>query len=143
MGQDNSKHLDNANEKLIDLMFEGIDHGIESIKDNNGPLIPFSVTETKGEKKLIRFITETLEEGLEKGKESLRNDSESELAILVYDGFLTADDIKYDAIIVIGYDRTDDVAYQLGQKYKPKRFLSKLKPVGRPVYLGTEIQLLE
>ncbi|MEQ8879515.1 MAG: hypothetical protein RLQ12_07790 [Cyclobacteriaceae bacterium] len=143
MGQDNSKHLDNANEKLVDLMLEGIDHGVESIKGGNGPLIPFSITETNGEKKIIRFVTERLEEGLEKGKESIKNNLESELAVLVYDGYLTTDNIKYDAILVIGFDRTDNVAYLIGQKYKPKKFLSRLKPIGNPLYLGTEVQLLK
>ena len=44
--------LNDANQELVDFMFTALDHGIDSIKGSKGPLIPFLMIGTNGEKKL-------------------------------------------------------------------------------------------
>lgn len=144
MGQEQkTKTLNDANEKLVDLMFIGLDHGIESIKTNGkGPLIPFTMTETNGQRNLIRFVTDKLEDGLNEGLNELKKNRDSEFGIVVYDGFVTIERQKYDAVIVKGFDRKDNVGYLMGQRYKTKKLFRKFKLIGNATYLGTEEQLL-
>ena len=40
--------FNNADKKLADLMFMGLDHGIDSVKDSGEALIPFILLETNG-----------------------------------------------------------------------------------------------
>lgn len=145
MGQGTAtKNIDQADQKLVDLMFFGLDHGIESVKASaTGPLIPFTMTEIKGERKLNRLVTERLEDGLSKGIELLKSDNTSDFGIIVYDGYLTFDGQKYDAVIVRGFDRKDNVGYLIGQRYRLKTFLSPFKTVGNPTFLGNEEQLMK
>lgn len=145
MGQDaTTKNIDQADKKLVDLMFFGLDHGIESVKaSGKGPLIPFIITESNGEKKLIRLVTERLEDGLNEGIKSLKVDETSDYGIIVYDGFLTDEGQKYDAIIVKGFDRKDNIGYLIGQRYQLKKFLTPFKTVGNPAFLGNEEQILK
>lgn len=51
------------------------------------------------------------------------------MATMVYDGSLTIEGAKYDAIMVDGYDKYDLVAYCFAQRYKPKKFLSTFKEI--------------
>lgn len=138
-----TKTINDANEKLVDLMFKGLDHGIESIKTNGkGPLIPFIMTETNGKRNLIRFVTDKLEDGLSEGLNELKKNKDSEFGIIVYDGYVTIEGQKYDAVIVKGFDRNDNVGYLLGQRYETKKLLRKFKLIGNATYFGTEEQLL-
>lgn len=145
MGQsDYSGNINNADNKLVDLMFVGLDHGIESVKASGpGPLIPFVMVETNGKRNLKRYVSERLEDGLDEGMRELENDNDSEFAVLVYDGYLTIDGVKFDAVIVKGFDRKDKTGYQIGQRYERKSFLKPFKVIGNAAYLGTVEQLLK
>lgn len=93
-------------------MFIGLDHGIESVKASvTGPLIPFTMTEINGERKLNRLVTDRLEDGLNEGVKCLKADTLSDYSIIAYDGFLTVDGQKYDAVFVMGFDRKDEIGY--------------------------------
>ena len=137
------KSMDDANKELMDLMFLGIDHGIESIKDGEGPLIPFTITSTNRDRKIDRFVTEHLEDGLGKAVQYLTGlEKKPTLAIIVYDGYITMEGKKYDAILVKGYDKNDAVAYILTQRYLPKQDTSEFKIIGNTAFLGTEKNIL-
>jgi len=45
-----------ASEKLIPLVFKGLDHGIYSNKDGDRPLIPFVMTQTNGETDMKKVL---------------------------------------------------------------------------------------
>jgi hypothetical protein len=138
------KKISQADKKLVDLMLFALDHGIESIRiKGKGPLVPFVVTERNGEKEVTRFFTINLEDGLSEAIRFLKDESKSHFAALVYDGFLPMNDKKFNAVIVRGYDRTDSVAYALGQRYIPSRFFSFFKLAGNKVFLGNADSLLK
>lgn len=120
-----------TSQELMDLIFTGLDHGVDSIRDGGGPLIPFVMTKTDEELDMKRFVGETLEESVEQATNYLIGLTEKpDLAIIVYDGLLTIEGTKYDAIMVDGYDKFDPTAYCFAQRYKPKKFLSKFKEIG-------------
>jgi hypothetical protein len=145
MGQEvKPKNFHQADKKLADLMVFGLDHGIESVKASvKGPLVPFTMTETNEERKLNRIITEKLEEGLTEGMKSLEADDVSRYGIIVYDGYLTIEGRRFDAVIVKGFDRNDSLGYSIGQRYQLKKFLTPFRTIGSPVFIGNQEQILK
>src|SRR5688500_13651965 len=127
----NKKEFEKADEKLIDLMFFGLDYGIENIQtDNSGSLIPIVVTEKDGKRDLKRFVTERIEDGLEEGEYYLKNEKKAQYGVVIYDGYLTVDGNKVDAVLVKGFDREDEVGYIIGQRYSRKKDNPELELIG-------------
>jgi len=145
MAQDGKgKNINQANKKLVDLMLFGLEHGIESIRiRGKGPLVPFVITERNGEKDVTRFFTSHLEDGLKEAIRYLKEERKSSLAVLVYDGFLPLNGQQFNAVIVRGYDRNDNLAYTVAQRYKPSRFFSFFKLAGNRTFLGNADSLLK
>lgn len=140
---DKIKNIDQADEKLVDLMFFGLDYGIENIEaDSVGTLIPIVITEKNSERDLKRFVTERIEEGLEKGEQYLKNEKMARYGVVIYDGYITFKGEKIDAILVKGFDRQDEVGYVIGQRYQRKKDKSELELIGNPAFIGNEEQML-
>ena len=138
------KNINQANKKLVDLMLFGLEHGIESIRiRGKGPLVPFIVTERNGEKEVTRFFTSNIEDGLSEAIRYLKEERKSNLAVLVYDAFLPMNGQQFNAVIVRGYDRNDNLAYTVGQRYKPSKFFSFFKLAGNRTFLGNADSLLK
>src|SRR5258707_6477902 len=99
--------------RLNDIMFLALDHGMASIADDSGPLIPMVFTENqKGERTLQRFVTERLEEGVEKARQFVeQNKSSLDRYAVGWDGFVTIQGRKWDAILVEAGDRFQDTGY--------------------------------
>ena len=125
-------------ELLNDITFMAIDHGMESIKDDAAPLIPFAIYfENKGEKKIERFLTERLEDGPDKAKERIDSlcGSISRFAI-AWDGYVTIEGKKWDAIIVESGSSDLDSGYLMCQRYERKGlFKKKNLPHGNPALM--------
>lgn len=58
--------MDKIDDALIDLVSFTVDLGIDSARD--GQLVPFVVTQKDSERKLFRFVADTLEEGMKKAQ---------------------------------------------------------------------------
>jgi hypothetical protein len=132
--------MNEPSEKLMALIFKALDHGINSIEDGSGPLIPFVLTETT----LDRFAAELLEVGLQEARNYVSKFDESvcEYAI-AYDGFVTVENTKYDAIFVEAAERGNPSGFVYAQRYKPKKgFFGKFKTIGNTLFLGETDQLL-
>lgn len=139
-----NKEFEKADEKLVDLMFFGLDYGIENIQtDNSVSLIPIVVTEMDGKRDLKRFVTERIEDGLEEGEHYLKNEKEAQYGVVIYDGYLTVDGNKMDAVLVKGFDREDEVGYIIGQRYSRTKDNHKLELIGNPAFVGNEAQMLK
>ena len=137
------KNINQADKKLVDLMIFALEHGVATVQiKGKGPLVPFVVTEVKGEKEKHRFYTARIEDGLSEAVRFVKDDEKSEFAALVYDAFLPIEGKNFNAVIVRGYDRNDTVGYTLGQRYLPSRFFSFFKLSGGKVFLGNADQLL-
>lgn len=139
---DKVKNIDKADEELVDLMFFGLDYGIENIEaDSVNSLIPIVITEKNSERDLKRFVTKRIEEGLEKGEQNLMNEKEARYGVVIYDGYITFQGEKVDAILVKGFDRQDEVGYIIGQRYRRKKDNIDLELIGNPAFIGNEKQL--
>ncbi|MBX9656861.1 hypothetical protein K2Y11_24850 [bacterium] len=96
-------------------------HAIYSVCDGES-LIPLVACETvNGKRQLHVMASERLEESAERGLEWLATNPEhATRAVLVYDGFLTLDDFKFDALIVIIRDYTlGEAEITMAVPYRP------------------------
>jgi hypothetical protein len=87
--------------ELLPLVFAAVDHAIESVAHSGGPLIAFALVAEGDQVTLHRFVDETLEGGVERAREFLREaDANVTFVALAYDGYLTCDGVRTDAIYV-------------------------------------------
>jgi hypothetical protein len=127
-----------ASKALIDLLTFALHHGVESVREG-GPLVPFVVTETSGERELHRFVAERLEQGLDEatafGNAQLAG---MERCVLAYDRYLTTPGGgRRDAIYVEGIERRRPESIVLAQRYAPRRRLRRFSTIGDPALLAS------
>jgi hypothetical protein len=123
-----------------DLMFLALDHGLSCIEDGNGPLIPFAMTHTKGgERKLQRFVCDRIEEGIDRAKAFVEEHyNEISMYAVAWDGYITLEGKKWDAIFVEAGMRDRFTGYLLCQRYKTRKKLFRKENVaeGNPALVG-------
>jgi hypothetical protein len=131
-----------ASEALLGLLFLALDHGIGSIT-RGGPLIPFVLVEdADGEHVLKRFVFDELEDAVAAARDHLRGLEDARRVALAFDGYITVEGERSDAVVVEGQESGDAGAHRLAQRYRPGSALRKLKPIGNAAYLGTGEPLL-
>lgn len=105
--------------ELEPLMFFALDHGIESVRASGGPLTPFLLQARGSSVEITRLVADTLEEGLEHGRTAARASAPDVTAVaLVYDGYLTVDDERCDAIMATVQAAGADAADIFAQRYR-------------------------
>lgn len=101
-----------------DLSWSVLDHAVESLADGE-PLIPFAVVLQGPEQRLHRFVADTLEEGIAHGRAFLAQLPEGEVAAFAFDGYLTRDGERTDAVYVEVHRRGQPSSGCLAQRYIP------------------------
>lgn len=132
-----------ASQALIDLIFMGLDHGVDSVR-GGGPLTPFVLTVGgDGKQTLSRFATGRLELSATRAGEYVAalGPDISKYAMAV-DGVMTVDGQTFEAIVVEGGERGKGFALQFAQRYRPLDGASPLEKIGNPAYLGQVEQRL-
>jgi len=128
-------------EEFADLFFLAIDHGFGSIESAGGPLIPLTlVVGASGEKKLTRFALERLEEGVEQAKASVNGSSDVRMYAIAWDGFVTLEGKKWDAILVEAGESINKSGVLFAQRYAPAKKgifrKSKCERIGNPALIA-------
>ena len=124
-------------EKFADLVFLALDHGVDSVRVSGGPLIPFIVVEQDGKRELHRFAAARLEEGQQQARAAVAALPPNATAYaLAYDGYITVQGTKFDAILVEASERGRPAGVRMAQRYSPKKFLRSFQTVGNPALLG-------
>jgi hypothetical protein len=68
--------------------------------------------------------------------EFAKNAGNSNRVVVSYDGFVTANGAKMDAVMVVGRERGAADTVVFAQRYTPKKFLKKFQTVGNAAFLG-------
>jgi hypothetical protein len=124
-------------EKFAGLVFLALDHGVDSVRASGGPLTPLVVVEQDGKRELHRFATELLEEGQQRAREAIAALPPTATAYaMAYDGYITVQGTKFDAILVEASERGRPAGVRMAQRYTPKKFLRSFQTVGNPALLG-------
>ena len=115
------------NIKFNDFMFKTLNHAISSVSEGED-LIPFVLTE----KNMHRFIDKTLEGSIEHAEKYITTLKNEPMAALVYDGLITIQGIKCEAVFVKAYAKNEEKGILMAQRYRPKKFLKKFATIGNP-----------
>src|SRR4051812_8300837 len=92
-------------EALMNAALFALDHAIESVVASGGPLVPFAVLTKNGETSLTRFPGD-LDEGQANARD-LVSKSGASLAAVAWDGFLTAEGERTDAVFAEAFEAGD------------------------------------
>jgi hypothetical protein len=136
-------------QRLADIAFFALDHGIYSIQDGEGPLVPFVISErADGKRKLDRYVSEAkrgesvgwvLEESVAQARLAVsRLPSDVTAYAIAHDGYVTFEGTKYDAILVEASERGRTGAVIMAQRYVPKTAQQSFQRVGNPALLREE-----
>lgn len=121
-------------DRLAGLAFFAIDHGLQSVRGGGGALIPFVVSEHESDgRKLVRFATETLQKSQAEARRYLASLG-ADRAVLAWDGYVTIDGARTDAILVSAYAAGQDRSLILAQRYQP----GTAAPLGNAALIGEE-----
>lgn len=130
-------------EKLIELVFSAIEHGIESVRTAGSPITPFAMISEGENQSLHRFAAEG---GIKKAKKYFAAHiaalpPEAIRYAIAADAVVTIGDRPHDAIVIEAGERGQESAHLFAQRYRPANEHGPLVPFGNPVYMG-ETKLL-
>src|SRR5687768_9928579 len=137
--------MDNSlsgSDAFFEFIFLALDHGFGSIEDASGPLVPFTLTISReGEKALTRFAVERLEDGVEQAKHHIENEKHKlQMYAIAWDGYVTIDGKRWDAILVEGSERDAESAFLFCQRYEKAGLIKKRNvAVGNPALLDKPV----
>ena len=117
----------------------GLQHAIASIR-RGGPLIPIVLSETESSRDLDRYLSDRLEDSVEAARVGAST-SAADRVVLLYDGYLTRDGVRTDAIFAESHERGDDVSQVFARRYGTGGLLRRVRPTGELVELGTAAPL--
>ncbi|MEQ8786377.1 MAG: hypothetical protein RIC55_08760 [Pirellulaceae bacterium] len=115
--------MSNSSQSYLELMRIagfGLAHAVWCVSDDE-VLIPFLIQEIDGERQLVRFTSERLEDGVAEGRKRIEeNPAQAELAVLLYDGYATIDGERRDALVLEAFDhRGGAQPFKIYQPYRP------------------------
>lgn len=118
---------DEADPALLALAVAALDLGVDDARE--GVLIPSLLVEAPEGRRLQRYIADCLEDGVAAARAAVR-EQRPQLAALVYDGYVTFEGERLDAVVVeAGRPELGD-SLVLAQRYRPWRGLHRFDVIG-------------
>jgi hypothetical protein len=119
----------------MDFAVLALDHAADSVVASGGPLTPFSLVEESDEdhRQLTRHVCDTLEEGLAQARRKVREGVDIRQAAIAWDGYLTLDGLRTDAVFVQATNAGSSESIILAQRYMAGK---KVRRVGAIVLAG-------
>ena len=65
-----------------------------------------------------------------------------DFALIAFDGFITWEEKKYDAIFVKAFDKTQDEGFEFCQRYVPRAEGNGIQPIGNSAFIGKTNNIL-
>lgn len=127
-----------AGEELMGLVVEAVDHGVESVRELAGdPFIPFVLTHGEGDdRQLQRFAATDMHQALSGAHAHLRQAGGLVRAALAYDGYVTVDGQRGDAVFVKAQERGREHSLLFAQRYRPASDTDQFATSGSVVFVG-------
>ncbi len=129
----NSEHLRLAGYALA--------HALGSI-DGGGTLCTLAFVEREGKRELVRYEADSIPESIMMARGDLRTClGTGGHAVLVYDGYVTINRVRHDALLVDLITPGGNVVGNLIQRYRPGRFgpVGLLRALGAPLPGGLTV----
>jgi hypothetical protein len=135
-------------DELCELAWFALQHGVASVEEG-GPLVPLVIAETQEGRTLQRFVAMADEDELDldasiaQARQHVLTESDASRAALAYDGYVTAEGARFDAILVQAQERGSPTAFTFAQRYQQDRSGTGFAPIGDAMFLGPAEPILE
>ena len=105
---------------LLDLVFVALDHGIGSLSvATEEPFTPFLLTHSESGRQLVRFVADTYEGSVAAARSHAASlPLTAQMAVLAFDGFVTIEGVRSDAVVVQAQRRGSPQSSTYFQRYK-------------------------
>ena len=114
------------------------------IVSSGGGVSPFTVTESEGKRHVNVFVGQPYETAVDAARQSLIGaDPKTEMCALAFDGYVTMDGVRLDAILVEVVSRGMKGALVAHQRYRPKKADQMFEEIGRAAVQRTAKNMLE
>lgn len=130
------KHLQEASKDLIGHLLFALNHSMDLKRDGVDPMVPFAVV-IKGKEQVLKAFVGDRPDYADKMFEKVIHEEHPDYVVYAYDGYLTVEGIKNDAVLLKAFDRNDSEIYLVGQRFKPKSEGEEFEQIGNPAFLGT------
>jgi len=127
-------------EHLINFALFALDHATVSVVDSGGPLIPFVLTEAAGQRAIARITAQPYEHAVARAREQLSEKAADgvDAAVVAWDGYLTVEGKRTDAVFVEASASGEAESVVLAQRYEKRGMLGrkKVSAVGNAALVG-------
>ncbi|MBT2522329.1 hypothetical protein [Arthrobacter sp. ISL-28] len=125
--------MDEYSEELVNLAFMALDHAIDSVVSSGVDLVPFVIREKGDQRHLQRYVAGQLQESVAAARQSVRDEPLPDRIALAWDGFMTTQDGRQEAVFVESYEQGTPAGFILAQRYQRAGFLKKKREsLGNP-----------
>lgn len=129
--------MSTPSDAAIDLAFAALDHGIRSVSSGE-TLVAFTLEQGPEGRRLLRFAADRIEEGTAIARSRLSSDHGADTAAAAWDGYVTLEGARSDAIFVHVGERGADASYLFAQRYRPKALFRRFERIGAPALVAVE-----
>lgn len=123
-----------VSERFAELMFWTLDYGVECVSTGE-TLIPFAAVLVGRQRQLRRLLAEG-PEAAERILERLLAQEPIEAYAYAYDGYVTLEGERSDAVFVEGAERGTDKGVLFAQRYRPADHAAGFAVQGRPALVA-------
>ncbi|PPK97333.1 hypothetical protein CLV92_104154 [Kineococcus xinjiangensis] len=135
--------LELPGEELADFLLFALDHATDCVVPRGGPLVPFVMLVQPGGRALHRFAGE-MAQAQEFARAWIRQQEAVRMACVAWDGYLTLDGVRTDAVFVDGCDDSGDLGYLFVQRYgRVGRIRRTMATIGNPGLSGRSERLFD
>jgi hypothetical protein len=122
-------------DELKEFAVTALDHATSSVVPRGGPLVPFAMTHGAAGRQLTRFEGDMVE-AQDAARQLVRESPGLTLAAVAWDGYLTVDGHRTDAVFVDACDASGQPGVLLAQPYREVgRFRRRAQVVGEVVFV--------
>ena len=125
--------MEEYSEELVQLAFTALDHAIGSVVSSGADLVPFVIREKGDRRDLQRYLAGQLQESVAAARQSVREEPLPDRVAVAWDGFVTTEDGRQEAVFVESYEQGTPAGFILAQRYQRAGFLKKKREsLGNP-----------
>lgn len=129
-----------GSEQLAGLLMRALEHGLLAVKHGD-VLLPIALIVINGQRGLTRFVGDSYDEAIDSARQHVSGAHPDRWAV-VYDGYATFPEGRFDVVIVEGGERGAGHAFRLVQRYERATPAHPIRLLGNPTYLGWVQQLV-
>lgn len=125
--------MDEYSEELLNLAFTALDYAIGSVVSSGVDLVPFVIREKGDQRDLQRYLACQLQESVAAARQSIREGPLPDRVAVAWDGFMTTQDGRQEAVFVESYEQGTPAGFIVAQRYQRAGFLKKKREsLGNP-----------